>query len=290
MDENNQQKFLVPFGKYKGQPLQVLENDESYANWVINQENIKQRYPIVYNFIVHNQKLTPIDTPEHNKMQVRFLDWEYSLKLIYLLDPNFFKFNSNHFKNNLKQLYFSIKNNDDKLEDFGGTDLKRFNEKIDDIIKYPIDLLNHWETSFEVKGSDVFVSMSYGYDFGIFFRNYDIYDYGDYITKRQKSLLKQLEFYINTDLKIELKPSIGDDFPSVFREMKSHKSNILIIDQLNTTNVSFDILEQFFSTEGIRVIFESKILGINLPIYDEKIIFDKNLISIWDKEFQEKNG
>lgn len=60
MDENDQSKFLVPFGKYKGQPLQVLEEDESYANWIVNQDSIKIRYPTYDERIIFDKNLISI--------------------------------------------------------------------------------------------------------------------------------------------------------------------------------------------------------------------------------------
>lgn len=79
---------LVPFGKYKGQPITTLMNDIKYLEWCKQQEWF-QKYPIVYNICV-NQTITTTNpnskTPEHNKLQNLFLEndnVERLLKIIF---------------------------------------------------------------------------------------------------------------------------------------------------------------------------------------------------------------
>ena len=75
---------LVPFGKYKGQPITSLLNDTNYLEWC-KQQNWFQKYPIVYNICV-NQTITSGNnnskTPEHNKIQNLFLENDNVIKLL----------------------------------------------------------------------------------------------------------------------------------------------------------------------------------------------------------------
>jgi uncharacterized protein (DUF3820 family) len=74
---------LVPFGKYKGQPITKLINDTEYLDWCKTQDFFK-KYPIVYNICV-NQTITTNNsnakTPEHNKIQNMFLEQENIKKI-----------------------------------------------------------------------------------------------------------------------------------------------------------------------------------------------------------------
>lgn len=74
---------LVPFGKYKGQPITALINDTKYLEWCKQQEWF-QKFPIVYNICV-NQTIAPTThnskTPEHNKLQNLFLEDNNVIKL-----------------------------------------------------------------------------------------------------------------------------------------------------------------------------------------------------------------
>ena len=78
---------LVPFGKYKGQPITTLMNDTKYLEWCKQQEWF-QKFPIVYNICV-NQTITTNNpnskTPEHNKLQNLFLENENVKKLLKII-------------------------------------------------------------------------------------------------------------------------------------------------------------------------------------------------------------
>ena len=71
---------VVPFGKYKGQPITNLLNDTKYLEWCKQQEWF-QKFPIVYNICV-NQTITTNNqsskTPEHNKLQNLFLKRKFN--------------------------------------------------------------------------------------------------------------------------------------------------------------------------------------------------------------------
>ncbi len=71
---------VVPFGKYKGQPVEVLAADHDYCEWLTAQPWFKARYLNVYNTVI-NYGAEPQDSPEHNQMQARFLDDAWCLGL-----------------------------------------------------------------------------------------------------------------------------------------------------------------------------------------------------------------
>ncbi len=45
---------LVPFGKYKGQPVEALRADQAYADWLVAQDWFRERYQPIYQFIINN--------------------------------------------------------------------------------------------------------------------------------------------------------------------------------------------------------------------------------------------
>lgn len=75
---------LVPFGKYKGQPVETVLADPGYLNWVISQPWMRDRHPRFYQTII-NFGGEPQDTPEHNEIQASFLDDERCLRLARLV-------------------------------------------------------------------------------------------------------------------------------------------------------------------------------------------------------------
>lgn len=84
---------LVPFGKYKGQPVTNLINDTQYLEFCKKQKWF-QDYPIVYNICV-NQTITSGNalnnkTPEHNRLQNLFLKQENIKQLISFLKVKYY--------------------------------------------------------------------------------------------------------------------------------------------------------------------------------------------------------
>jgi hypothetical protein len=72
---------IVPFGKYKGQPVEVLANDRGYLDWLTAQAWFRERYAGIYTLIVNNFG-EPTETPEHNALQARFLDEDFCRGLL----------------------------------------------------------------------------------------------------------------------------------------------------------------------------------------------------------------
>jgi uncharacterized protein (DUF3820 family) len=77
---------VVPFGKYKGQPVAALAADEDYCEWLTAQPWFKQKYGNVYNILIQGGA-EPQDSPEHNEMQARFLDEDWCRRLGAVLWP-----------------------------------------------------------------------------------------------------------------------------------------------------------------------------------------------------------
>jgi hypothetical protein len=75
---------LVPFGKYRNQPLAQLAADKSYCDWLLQQGWLGQRYPELRTLIINNFG-EPEETPEHNALQLQFLDEEMRKRVTYLL-------------------------------------------------------------------------------------------------------------------------------------------------------------------------------------------------------------
>jgi len=73
---------IIPFGKYKGQPLEAIKHDEQYLDWLSSQDWFREKYANIYQQIIVNNFTEPADTPDHNKMQSKFLNKDYCLKVL----------------------------------------------------------------------------------------------------------------------------------------------------------------------------------------------------------------
>lgn len=64
---------IVPFGKYKGQPVEAMAADKQYLDWLTAQPWFREKFQNIYTLVVNNLQ-EPTETPEHNKLQALFLD------------------------------------------------------------------------------------------------------------------------------------------------------------------------------------------------------------------------
>ena len=72
---------IIPFGKYKGKPVEVLQQDHDYAQWLMAQPWFRERFQPTYNLIVNNFG-EPSETPEHNALQALFLDDRFCVAFV----------------------------------------------------------------------------------------------------------------------------------------------------------------------------------------------------------------
>jgi hypothetical protein len=78
---------IVPFGKHKGRLLdEVILDDPNYLQWLTSQEWFRAKYMTLYQVII-NRGAEPEDTPEHNALQVLFLDDAFCLAFLRCLWP-----------------------------------------------------------------------------------------------------------------------------------------------------------------------------------------------------------
>jgi hypothetical protein len=52
---------IMPFGKYKGQPIEVLQGDPDYRAWLISQRWFQTNHAELYAGVIMNE---PTETPE----------------------------------------------------------------------------------------------------------------------------------------------------------------------------------------------------------------------------------
>ncbi|MBQ6518675.1 MAG: hypothetical protein IJI14_08145, partial [Anaerolineaceae bacterium] len=173
------------------------------------------KYANIYNIIINNFTV-PEDTPEHNQMQVLFLHEDFLHKIILHLFPakelisksisqnisyNNSKIREIKIEKECSEINYPKPNDPNRISD---EECEKWIKEIKEAIEYYSNSINESnvidriETDFEVYGWDV-RAIAYTYKNG--FRTPSLY--------------------------FELKPSIGDDYPTVLREMKTHGSTII---------------------------------------------------------------
>jgi uncharacterized protein (DUF3820 family) len=237
MPEKNPATEIVPFGKYKGKPVEALREDRGYLDWLMGQDWFRDTHPSLFQIIINNFG-EPTETPEHNRLQTQFLDDQFCLTFLsrfkIFCDPRSDivgrithlnrRLESNvSYSFEKRQLQEELEKNHRLLVDFD-TNLP--------VKPYPITFTR----GFEVRGWDVELAA--------------------------RVSMPRWEIYRSARIYIEIKPSLGDDFPATLRQMKANKFEaydepiyyLLLIDQFAATGAALDQVKQIFGTANFGLI------------------------------------
>jgi len=247
----SQKNRLLEFGKYKGQPVEVLANDPSYCQYLINQPGFKEKNYSLYQIIINNF-CEPNDTPEHNALQVRFTDDNFCLALGKLCHWKLMHKSScirnieraiNKFE---RANYSSYSNNQQKIEELiihrngmkenvyikNGIEYNAFNDPLFIIGKV-----------FEQDGWDVIIQTDDANTNSTYCRG-DCLAYNDCDIKMNK-------------IAVEIKPTLGDNYPAILRQMKMAKIHpdfqCLVYESFNASNVTLDQIKESFSSSDFKI-------------------------------------
>lgn len=237
-EQNNN---LVPIGKYKGQPIEVLAEDKQYTDWLVAQPWFRDRYSNLYAVIINNF-CEPSDTPEHNALQARFLDDRFRLKFASIASPRLWWFAQS--KGEMR----------DKAAEWAASKIVTAGRCIEGLDCGPFfegraagdspycDLIRQSGVTFEQNSVDAQWIVFGGID--VQFRNVDYRDF--------PPIFRQ-------EFRVEIKPEIGDDYPSILRQMRRNGSRFLFTRAYTGTGVNQPTFIQYMDSQGIRVIFEHEV-------------------------------
>lgn len=204
MSENKDKNAIVlPFGKHKGSTVaELLVRDPAYAEWIVNQGWVAERFAELHAAIL-SRGASSDDSPEHNAIQVRFLDETFRLACV-LSDERF-----------LSVAKEMIRRNSSSALCDG---------KILTTVK------------FEQRGVDVSITVGFGDEYPAYF----------------DETTCTMRIY---PMNVEIKPTLGDDFPSVMRQMARLRCSTLVIGDYTGRAVSVPQLRQMFGANGHTLLF-----------------------------------
>lgn len=309
---------MVPFGKHKGKPVDALLDDRPYLDWLLAQPWFKEKFGNVYNIVINNGN-EPSETPEHNAMQIRFLEEEYRLKFAYLARPDGFLYavagGLSQWNEQIRVIQDSIiegarkRNAHHRAQYLENQEIERreraarqkvpivppmrtpshewslpagpFQESEEPApiscsgMQIPLpdgrleksDDLTIWVSppAFESDGADVRFHLRCGFEI-----QPQQLDTGErsYIYSTHVDLPKP---FIKSNFIIEIKPSVGDDYPAVLRQVKRNGANYLLTKSYCGVGASQPQFCDFFQTQGVKVIFESDVDSIVIPPLIRKV-------------------
>jgi hypothetical protein len=223
---------IIPFGKHVGRLVEeVLADDPQYLQWLTTRDWFRTGYPVLYQIVI-NRGGVPEDTPQHNALQVRFLNDDFCIAFMEYITPAFghraFErlYESNQAR--IKELnrawergyrYY-------KGEEF---DYEKVEAEINDLS----DRRMHFQVfkAFERDGVDVALTVTLCYK-------------GDENNGMQAG-----------NASIEIKPTVGDDYPAVLRQMRRIQSSVLFLRDYVGKGATREQFVETFKTANITVVF-----------------------------------
>lgn len=236
------QNQIIPFGKYKGKPLDVLLADQQYLTWLSGQPWVKEKYPIIQTLIINNFG-EPDETPEHNAFQAAFFDENVVCAFLnkYCIDRQAY---ISDYKARIRELQEEIDASTDRIPNLKKRLNKNptwthLNDEIDEcetliqknkgVIKKFKEVVSAAENGFLLK-TDTYDIVSEESGFDIMLK---------YDGNRCYMPLGFPRFVF-----IELKPTIGDDFPGVLRQVKNNINRVNTArEQYSTRRYSYPVYD-----------------------------------------------
>lgn len=273
---------LVTFGKYKGQPVEALMADTNYVEWLMAQPSFTEgRHKNVYDMVTKRGVVDP-KTPVHNAMQARFLDKELIYKFAAIRN-NFFMDDIEPVKH-LRPKWSVYHSNDDEKEFYYRHMCypTKYPPCESEIVRCDFEDYNNYEastyigvslvnnTKFEKDNWDVIIDCTLAH---VFKRGRDGHAHGGPDIWSVK--LPNVKIYI------ELKPSLGDDYPAVMRQINKRLTNgpviekdawkLIVIDSFNGKGVTWEQVQEMISTCGCTLVYLPAIQGYVQRIFGKEL-------------------
>jgi hypothetical protein len=257
---DDQSAIVIPFGKHKGSTVaELLVKDPQYVEWITAQGWFAQRFAEVHAAIISRGAGTD-DTPEHNALQARFLDPVFREACLRLLVPDHLKNVLKHGKNSVLNIYideiYSLNGKRQSAQDM--VDDKRRGAGFFDTIIDAQRFLNSYSakiSAIESKKDKIRRAkwyLSTGVKFEISGVDVDIH-WDWFPTKNAETT----DYFYET--LIELKPEIGDDYPTVMRQMQRLKCNALVAQTFTGRGVSETTLREMMEANDYSLIWVREI-------------------------------
>lgn len=253
--ETSPAAVVVPFGKHKGSTVaELLARDPQYAEWLLGQGWLAERFAELHSAILTRGAGTD-DTPEHNAIQARFLDPVFRCASVLAADAATierlaeqaqhwsteterralaaardrlagFRWQLREFRDN-ETVYREPTDEEKPRLDLLMGEVNRLAEEV----ARPRPMSFRTTVTFERRGVDVVI-------FGRFVISPDDTHVGE-----------------GTPLvSVEIKPSMGDDYPTVMRQMQRLGATVLLLGQYTGTAVPLPALREMFAANQQRLI------------------------------------
>jgi hypothetical protein len=216
---------VVPFGKYRGQPLAAMMADRQYCEWLASQGWFAEKYQPIYQVIVTGAA-EPQDTPAHNRLQALFLDDQFCERFV-------------------RECGF--RREDASLESVSYRDDWRGIRDSKEILTQAIGPLKFFR-EFEAGRLQIDVVLRSNYlQTGTAVKQDEHQRFGEKDVIKSGEVFEFKEVQYGPEYRIEIKPSLGDDFPAVLRQARAKGCNTVVFETFTATTVTLEQIRLMFA-------------------------------------------
>jgi hypothetical protein len=281
-----QQERVIPFGKYKNQPYEILLADASYALWLLSSmfAKLQEQHPSLLAFLVSRYG-QPDSTPEHNRLQNRFLDTEFALRFALAVSQRIRHLGSGLATFDPAALWaYRVRDKLEREKDRAAR--MRLYEKGDSLGALRDDLMEQaqrlafvshtghytdgiWHNAigvtqlqFEKAGADVSYFVECGATLVAKPCVQDEFSDFDSIGEQPINISS---FGERDGFRIEVKPIVGDDYPAILRSMKAVNDTHLLVGEYCGAGATWDEVVRIFALSGICAVRREDVEQTPLP-------------------------
>jgi hypothetical protein len=253
---------IVPFGKHKGEPVEhVLQTDRQYIDWLLTQSWVCDCFPALHQIVI-NYGAEPTETPEHNRLQARLLADDFCFRVLELIQPA----DVEKFHAALRWRYTERKQDREAelrlaLQYPGGGYHQQRAKELRSMISALDSLLAQLD-----QAPPPLVHSLCGREFAV--RGWGVCLQ---ITRSVTGPDETTEWARHV-VAIEAKPALGDEYPAVLRQIKSHGAipdrhgwsthhRVLLAERITATGATEDQIRAIFKASNITLVLFDEIEG-----------------------------
>lgn len=276
----------VPFGKYKNQSYEVLLADAGYAMYLLSSmyAKLQSHHPALLAFLVSRYGL-PDSTPEHNRLQNRFLDESFAIRFAMAAAPALRQSLSSLQHIDLTEAWAAYvrreltteKERSDRRQRWDAP--SRMPELRDHLMRQASRLsfvpftgtlegatwlkpVARVELEFEKEGADV----AYRIAGSGYVETAVPIKLGGNEVDEEKVITS---YGVNFPFRVEVKPIVGDDYPAILRAMKTVKTRQLLVGEYTGAGATWDEMVKVFELSGITAVLLDDVE--NTPLIFEQV-------------------
>lgn len=248
---------VIPFGKYKGQPIEQLQCDKEYLEWLLKQSWFESRYANIRTIVINNFKEAS-ETPEHNRCQAKFLNIDLIGKFVrhFYATTDFLEVDPDH-----SRLYTLLAMNGCTLErsDSDGPNGMRVVFIADGAKSYFERVVN---SEYRLRGLKQFLWRNEEVEYGF----HTVFEESgwDVVIRVKRSFGQEKAFSQYGNLHIELKTSICDEYPDILRKVKARsmigfdtvrpRFKVVAYETFGAKGANVKQVTEMFSSSGIFLV------------------------------------